>query len=185
MTQRLLLALALLAAPAFADDDVPVPPEVQKLVETFFTAFKSADDAALVACWHTPEVLAQLRSVQATAEAATSPTPVDSAKEAERELKRRIKDNKLTPLRAAQMREQLTKRFGELSAMKLVGVELGEDDSGPAIPTYDDVEVRFTTADGSALQIGIDDIIQLDGVWKFKGRLESDITLELPDIDVD
>ena len=55
-TTLLLLACALFSHSSFAADDTPVPPEVQKLVETMLTAFKASDDAALKACWLAPEV---------------------------------------------------------------------------------------------------------------------------------
>jgi hypothetical protein len=55
-TTLLLLACSLFTQSIFAADDTPVPPEVQKLVESMVTAFKVSDDAALKACWHAPEV---------------------------------------------------------------------------------------------------------------------------------
>ena len=180
----LILAFILPVASVRADEDTPVPPEVQKLVETMVAAIKSADDAALLACWHTPEVFAKVKQEEAAKEAGTSPTPIDSAKEGERELKRRTKDNTVTTARAAQMRDIISKRFGELAMLTLTSVEIDEEETAtPAQPAYDGIEIRLRTADGTALKIGIDDLIKIDGAWKFKGRLEDDLTIELPDVD--
>ncbi|MFN0079394.1 MAG: hypothetical protein ACKVY0_23255 [Prosthecobacter sp.] len=60
--KTILLASALLCAPIMAADDTPVPPEVQKLVETMVTALKGSDDTALRGCWHAPEVAAKTAS---------------------------------------------------------------------------------------------------------------------------
>jgi hypothetical protein len=183
-TKTLLLLFTLFFASSLrAQDDTPVPPEVQKLVETLVAAFKSADDAAMLACWHTPEALAEVKRAQAAADASTSPTPIDSAKEGDRELRRRIKDNTISTARAAELRALITKHFGDVAMLALVSVELDEDDEAPAeIPAYDDVDIRFRAADGSALKIGVDSLWKINGVWKFKGRLEDDLTIELPEI---
>ena len=76
----LLLTCSLFTQSIFAADDTPVPPEVQKLVESMVTAFKASDDAALKACWHAPEVTSKVKAVEAVKEGK------DPAKEEEKEI---------------------------------------------------------------------------------------------------
>jgi hypothetical protein len=84
--------------------------------------------------------------------------------------------------RAASIRAFITKNLGDLAALKLTQVELDLDDDAPADqPTYDDVDLHLTTADGTPIEISIDDAAQLNGIWKFKDRLEERILITLPD----
>ena len=181
-----LLALCFAITPIHAADDTPVPPEVQKLAETLVAAIKSGDDAALLACWHTPEALAKIKQAEDAAEdVAESKTTSaeDSAKTAEREVKRRNDDNKTSTERAARLRTFLAKHFGEVSALTLTSVELDEDNDAPADqPAYDDVDIFVRTADGAAVKIGVDDLMKIDGAWKFKGHLDDDISIKLPEV---
>ena len=138
-----------------------MPPEVQKLVETMVTALKAGDDTALTACWHSPEVLGKLKAAAVAAEATTAPEPVDAAKQEEKEIRRQNKNLQVTLARAAQMRAVVTKHFGDLSQLKLVRVELDEDDKAPADqPQYDGVDICLLTADGTDLVIGVDDLVK-------------------------
>jgi hypothetical protein len=183
-TFLLLATVTLLSASVMAEDDTPVPPEVQKLAETMVAALKSGDDAALTACWHPAEVLGKLKAAAVAAEATTSPEPVDAAKQEEKEIRRQNKNLQVTLARAAQMRALITKHFGELGQLTLSKVELDEDDEAPAdLPQYDGVDICLRSADGTDLVIGVDDIVRVEGVWKFQGRLEEDVTIELPDVD--
>jgi hypothetical protein len=93
--------------PFLPAEDVPVPAEVQALVEKMITALKTNDDPALSACWHTPETLAKARVEEKQREAATSPKPFNMEKEQERELKRQTRDLEATLKRAAQLRTLL------------------------------------------------------------------------------
>jgi hypothetical protein len=185
-TKSILASLIFLSASLTRAEETPKPPEAQKLAENLVAAIKSSDNAALLACWHTPEALAKAKQAEEAAEAAAkgkTETPEDLAKDGERELKRRAKENEDTTERAARLRAFLSKRFGELSGLTLQSLKLDADDDAPAdAPAYDDVDLVFKTADGITLSIGVDDLIKLDGVWKFKGRLNDDIRLELPEI---
>ena len=90
---RSFLVLASLAiTPLLPAEDVPVPTEVQALVEKMVAALKTNDDAALSACWHTPETLVKARVAEKQREAATSSEPFNAEKEQERELKRQTRD---------------------------------------------------------------------------------------------
>ena len=60
--------------------------------------------AALQACWHSPEVLGKVKSAQANADAATSPTEVDAAKEQEKEIKKLKRNRHVTVARAGLVR---------------------------------------------------------------------------------
>lgn len=167
-----------------ADEDTPVPPEVQKLVETMVTALKTSDDAALTACWHSAEVLGKLKAAEAAAEASTSPTPIDAAKEQEKEVKRQTRNLQVTVTRAGQMRAIMSKYFGEVGQLTLTRVEVSVDDeASPESLRFDGVEIRLRAADGTNLKIEVDAAIQIEGAWKFQGRLEDDLTIELPDAD--
>lgn len=185
ITKAILATLLILSGSlTHAADDTTVPPEVHKLAENLVTALKGADDAALLACWHTPETLAKARQAKEVAEAAAegkTQTPEDLAKEGEREVKRRTNENEDTTERAARMREFLTKHFGELSALTLQSVDLDVDKDAPAEqPAYDDIDLLLRTADGNMLTIGVNDLAKIEGVWKFTGRLDDDISIKLP-----
>ena len=169
---------------AHADKETPVPPEVQKLAENLVAALKSADDAALLACWHTPETLAKVKQAEEAAEAAAEGKtlkPEELAEEGEDEIKDRTHENEDTTERAARMREFLTKHFGELSALTLQSVDLDVDKDTPAEqPAYDDIDLLLRTAEGTMLSIDVDDLVKIEGVWKFTGRLDDDISIKLP-----
>jgi hypothetical protein len=116
--------------------------------------------------------------------ASRSARAVAAAKEGEKELKRRTKDNRISVGRAAQIRGLVTKHFGELSKLTLASVEIDTDDEAtPAEPAYGEVDLHLTAADGTALKIGVDDIIQINGTWKFKGRLEDDLNIKMAEIE--
>ena len=162
-----------------------MPPEVQKLAENLVAALKSADDAALLACWHTPEALAKIKQAEEAAEAAAEGktlSPEDLAEEGEDEIKDRTNENEDTTERAARLRAFLTKHFGELSALTLQSVDLDVDKDAPAEQSaYDDIDLLLRTADGTMITIDVDDLIKIEGVWKFTGRLDDDINIELPE----
>lgn len=180
----ILCLLSMQSALLRADDDTPVPPEVQKLVETLVTALKSGDDAALSACWHGAEVLGNLKAREAAAEASTSPKPVDAVKEQEKEVKRQTRNLQVTLARAAQMRTLVGRLFGDIGQLALTRVEISKDeDASPDSPRFDGVEIRLRSADGTQLKIEVDAALCVDGAWKFQGRLEDDLTIELPDVD--
>lgn len=167
-----------------ADDDTPVPPELQKQIETLVTALKTGDDTSLISCWHGAEALGKIKARQAAAEASTSPKPVDAAKEQDKEIKRQTRNLEVTLARAAQMRTQVGRLFGGLNQLTLTSVEVSkDDDASPDLPRFDDVEIRLKAADGTQLKIEVDAALCLDGAWKFQGRLEDDLTIELPDVD--
>ena len=166
------------------DEATPVPPEVKALAEQVVAALKSGDDAALLACWHSPEILVKVKLIEEAAEDGAPLSAEDSAKESERELKRRVRDNTVTVARAAQLRTLLQKHFGDLNALTLETVEIEEDESlSPTMPAYDDVDLYLLGADGTRLRMGIDDLIQFEGAWKFKGRLEDNLSIELPEVE--
>lgn len=178
-TTLLLLSLFSLLAPVLrADDDTPVPPEVQKLVESMVTAFKASDDAALKACWHAPEVAGKLKAAEAVKEGK------DPAKEEEKEIKKQTKNLDVSAARAGQMRELISKHFGELAQLILTSVELDLDEDAPeAMPRYENVSIKVRAADGTSLELEVDDAVKLDGTWKFQGRFDDEVTIELPDVD--
>lgn len=166
------------------DEATPVPPEVQTLAEQVVAALKSGDDTALLTNWHSPETLVKVKLIEEAAEDGAPLSPEDSARESERELKRRARDNEVTVARAGQLRTLLQKHFGDLNALTLQAVEIDEDESlSPELMGYDDVDLYLLGADGTRLRIGIDDALKVEGVWKFKGRLEDQLTIELPDVD--
>lgn len=184
-TRLLLISLFSLLAPSLrADDDTPVPPEVQKLVEAMVTALQGSDDTALSACWHSAEVLGKVKAAQTTAAAATSPTEIDVSKEKEKEIKKQTRNLQVTVARAGLVRALMSKYFGELGQLTLTSVEVSEDeDASPDTPRLDGIEIRLRTADGTNLKLEIDSALRIDGVWKFQGRLEDDFTIELPDVE--
>jgi hypothetical protein len=169
-----------------ADKDTPVPPEVQKLAESLVTALKSADNAALLACWHTPEVLGKVKQAAEAAEAAAKGKTLsaeDLAEEAEDEIEDRTQENEDTTERATRFRQFVTKHLGELAALTLLSLDIDVDDEAPVDrPAYDDVDFTLTAADGTEISIGIEDLVQIDGTWKFVGRLDDDINIELPEV---
>jgi hypothetical protein len=178
MVTRLLLSLSLVFGSLHAEDDTPVPPEVKSLVEQFLTAFKAADTAAMTACWHSPEVLSKLKRDAATAESGTSPTPIDAEKEAEKELRRQTKNMATSLTRAAAIRDVITKHFGDLAGLTFLRVELDEDDDSPAtLPAYDGVEIYLKSTTGTELRISVDDAVKVDGIWKFRDKLEDELVL--------
>jgi hypothetical protein len=167
-----------------AAEDTPVPPEVQKLAESLVAALKGTDDAALLACWHTPEVLGKARQAAEAAEAAAKGrtlTAEELQDEAEDEVEDSIENNEDTVERAARLRQFLSKHFGVLSALTLLSVDVDLDDKALIDqPTYDDFDLTLKTADGTVFSIDVDDLVKLEGAWKCKGRLDDDISIELP-----
>jgi len=176
--------LALLAASALilrAEDETPVPPEIQALAEAFAAAFKSGDATALGACWHAPEALAKVKEAEAASQAATSATAIDPAKENEREHRRQVRNLEQTQLRATQLREFIAKHFGDAAQITFTSVEVDLDDDAPAdAPAYDEIDIRLKAADGTALKLEIDEAVKIGDAWKFKGRLDDELTIELP-----
>jgi hypothetical protein len=179
---RAFLWLSILAiTPLLPAEDVTVPTEVQALVDKMVAALKTNDDAALSACWHTPETLAKARVAEKQREAATSSEPFNAEKEQERELKRQTRDLETTLKRAAQLRTLLPKHFGPLDGLKLDQIELDVDDDAPADqPVFGDVEIHLTTTDATKITLGVDDLVKIEGVWKFSGRLEDEFKVHLP-----
>ncbi len=159
-----------------------MPPEIKTLAETFVTALKSGDDAALNACWHSAEVLGKAKAEAAVKAAGTSPEPVDSAKEQEREVRKQTKNLSANLERINKVRALVSKHFGDRAQLKFVSVELDEDEDAPADdPAYDDAEIHLLASDATQLRISMDDIVKINGVWKFKGRIDNDLTIELPE----
>lgn len=171
-------------SPALSADETKVPPpaELKALAEKFVNALKTRDEAVIAACWHTPEVLAKRREAQALTEAGTSPTEINVAKEREKELKKREKDMIRNKQRLDVIRELISKHFGDAVGMRLAELEVdGDDDATEAEPAFDEVELHLTTADGTRVELDVDDAIRIDGVWKFKGRVENKLSIEFAD----
>lgn len=184
--KSILITLIILSGSlAHADKDTLVPPEVQKLAENLVAALKSGDDAALLACWHTPEARAKINVAEEAAEAAAKGktlSPEDLAEEGEDEVEDCTEENEDTTERAARLRAFLTKHFGELSALTLQSVDLDVDEDAPSEqPAYEDFDFVLRTADGTMITIDVDDLIKVEGVWKFTGRLDDDINIKLPE----
>jgi len=166
------------------EPEAPNPPELQALAAQFVQAFKSADDAAMTACWHSPEIFAKQEVAEEEAEEATPLTPEEVEKETKRETSRRNKDTATTLARAAKLRDILGKHFGDISKLELTELDLDLDEDAPAdAPVYDDVELHLRTADGTHVIISVNDAVKLNGVWKFSGRLDDSLTIQLPDED--
>jgi len=164
------------------DPKPPLPPEFKTLAETLVNAIKAQDDAAIAACWHSPEVLAKLKEAEALAASGTSPTEVNVAKEREKELKRREKDMLRNKQRIDEIRALVTKHFGEMSGLKLVEAEADADeDAADPAAAFDEVDLHLVATDGTKLRIEVDDALRIDGVWKFKGRIEDKLCIELTD----
>ena len=165
-----------------AEPKTPPPAEMKALAEAFVNALKAQDDAAMAACWHSPEVLAKRREAQALAESGTSPTEINVAKEREKELKKREKDMSRNKQRIDIIRGLIAKHFGDVAGLKLVELEVDpEEDATEAEPAFDEVELHLTAADGTGLRLDVDDAIRIDGVWKFKGRVENKLGIEFAD----
>ncbi len=166
------------------DTEKANPPEVQALVADFIKAFQSGDEAALKACWHSPEVFAKLEVDEETAARGGTLSPEDAEKEASRERTRREKDMITTLKRAVKLRELIGKHFGDVTQLGLMELDLDLDDDAPEnLPTYDSVDLHLRAADGSHLVIELDEIMKVEGVWKFKGRLDDHVKVQLPDED--
>jgi hypothetical protein len=164
------------------ENKTPVPPELQALAESLLTAIKAQDNAAISACWHTPEVLAKRKVAEEQAKAALNIKEVNAEKEADKERKRREKDLEYTLHRMGQIRDLATKIAGDPAQLKLAELELDTDsEATEAEPAYDDVELHLTATDGTLLTFEIDDAIKIDGTWKFKGRVEDRFSIELTD----
>lgn len=177
-----LLPILCLSFQAHAEDPTPPPAELTTLTQSFITALKADDAAAIAACWHTPEVLAKLKEAEATAASGTSPTEINVAKEREKELKRREKDLTRNKQRIDEIRALITKHFGSISDLKFVSLEVApDDDATDPTAAFDDVEIHLLAADGTRLRIEIDDALRINGIWKFKGRVEDKLSIELTD----
>ena len=182
-TTLLLLFVSLTAVFARgADDDKPVPPAIQALSEALVTAIQSGDAAAVTACWHTPAALGKVKGEEATRDAGTAKTPVDPAKETEREEKRQARNQADAVKIVEQMRAMITKYFGEVAQIKFSKVKADLDGDSPSdAPVYKDIDIHLLAADGAHLKITVEEAIQIEGVWKFKGKLDDDLVLNLPD----
>jgi hypothetical protein len=90
----------------------------------------------------------------------------------------------VTLQRVAQMRALVAKHFGDVALLKLVSVEIDTDEDAPLeAPAYDELDIRLLASEGTHLKISMDNVVKLEGVWKFKGRIDDDLTIELPDED--
>lgn len=181
---HILLATVASLGPALNADEPKTPPpaELKALAEALVNAIRTQDDAAMAACWHSPEVLAKRREAEAQAQSGTSPTEINVAKEREKELKKREKDMMRNKQRIDIIRAVIAKHFGEVAGLKLVELEVDpEEDATEAEPAYDEVELHLTAADGTGLRLDVDDAIRIDGVWKFKGRVENKLGIEFAD----
>lgn len=173
-------ALAILTLSCLhADEDTPVPPELQTLAEAFVSALKSEDNTALLNCWHPPETFAKLEEAKTLAEGSS---PEEATKDYEREIRNQKRDHAVILDRASSIRTFITKNLGNLADLKLTKVEIDIDAGAPPDQlTYDDIDLHLTAADGTPLQISIDDAVQLNGTWKFKDRIEGRLSITLPD----
>jgi hypothetical protein len=179
-----IVAVSLLTVPGIGKDDTPVPPEVQKLVETMVAALKSGDDAALAACWHSAKVLGDVKAAAVAARSETEAELIDSVEQGNKEMARQSKNLQITLTRAAFARGVLSKYFGDISQLTMTRVELDLAKDAPEyLPRYDGVEIYLRAADGTNLEIGVDDLVRVSGVWKFQGQLEEHLTIVLPDTD--
>ena len=177
-----IVASCLVTALQAEDPKTPPPAELKAVAETLVNAIKSKDDAALAACWHSPEVMAKLKADEALAASGTSPTEIDVPKEREKELKRREKDMLRNKQRIDEIRALITKHFGDISALKFVELEVDpDDDAADPEAAFDEVDIHLLAADGTKLRIELDDALRIDGVWKFKGRVEDKLCIELTD----
>lgn len=164
------------------DPKPPLPPEITALAESLVTAIKAQDAAAIASCWHSPETLAKQKEAEALSASGTSPTEINVAKEREKELKRREKDITRNKQRTDEIRALITKYFGDISALKFVSVEADPDeDAVDPSAALDEVDIHLLAADGTKLRIELDDALRIDGVWKFKGRIEDKLSIELSD----
>ena len=160
----------------------PPPPELKALAETLVNAIKAQNDAAIAACWHSPEVLAKVREAEALAASGTSPTEINVPKEREKELKKREKDLLRNKQRIDEIRTLITKYFGNMDGLKLVEVDADPDeDAVDPEASFDGVDLHLVATDGTKLRIELDDLLRIDGVWKFKGRIEDKLSIELTD----
>jgi len=184
MKTTLLLVSVLLTAPFArgADDDKPVPPAVQALSEALVTAIQSGDAAAVTACWHAPAALGKVKGAEATRNAGTAKTPVDPAKETEREEKRQARNQADAVKIVGQMRTIITKYFGDVAQIKFSKVKFDVDPDSPSeAPVYEDLDIHLVAADGAHVKISVEKAIQIEGVWKFRGELDDDLVLDLLD----
>jgi len=172
-----------LASVLHADEPkTPPPPELKTLAETLVNAIKSKDAAAIAACWHSPEVLAKLKADEALAASGTSSTEINVPKEREKELKKREKDVVRNNQRIDEIRALITKYFGSMDGLKLVSADADPDeDAADPEAALEDVNLHLIAADGTKLRIKLDDLLRIDGVWKFKGRIEDKLSMELTD----
>jgi hypothetical protein len=160
----------------------PPPPELKAIAETLVNAIKSNDAAAIAACWHSPEVMAKLKADEALAASGTSTTEIDVPKEREKEIRKREKDMLRNKQRIDEIRSLISKHFGNLDGLKLVELEVDTDeDAADPEAAFDEVDIHLLASDGTKLRIELDDALRIDGVWKFKGRVEDKLCIELTD----
>lgn len=166
-----------LKAAAQTPDAPPVPPELQALADTFVAAMKAMDEAALDACWHSPNTLA------AAPQADARPGDPTLPRDRKGQLDRSVNDAANTRARASQMHTLITRHFGGPEQLKLLRVELSRGAAASSVneATYDDVKLHFLAAGATHLMMSIDDVVKIDGVWKFRGRLKDQLTIVLPD----
>jgi hypothetical protein len=177
------VVISCLASVLHADDPkTPPPPELKTLTETLVNAIKSNDAAAIAACWHSPEVMAKLKADEALAASGTSTTEIDVPKEREKEIRKREKDMLRNKQRIDEIRSLISKHFGNLDGLKLVELEVDPDeDAADPEAGFDEVDIHLLASDGTKLRIELDDALRIDGVWKFKGRVEDKLCIELTD----
>lgn len=91
---------------------------------------------------------------------------------------------KVSHKRATKLRETIGKYFGDISKVELIELDLDEEDDAPAeAPVYDGVKLHIRAADGTRLILEVDDAVKLNGIWKFCGRVDDELTLQLSDED--
>lgn len=71
--------------------------------------------------------------------------------------------------------------IGDLALYKFTLIEFDDNKDAPTDqPTFDDVNLIRICADGSRPIFSMDDASQLDGIWKFKDRIEDRLSIALP-----
>lgn len=162
-----------LKAAAQNPDAPPVPPELTALVNNFVSAFLKGDDAALDACWHTPSALA---SAPDTVENA------DAAQNRQQQVQRNVNDAAETKVSSTQLRTFIGQHFGAPEQVKFLRLELSRGAAATTASenTYDDVKLHFLVAGRTHIMLSIDDVVKINGVWKFRGRLKDELTVMLP-----
>ena len=84
--------------------------------------------------------------------------------------------------RIDEIRSLISKHFGTLDGLKLAELEVDPDeDAADPEAAFDEVDIHLLASDGTKLRIELDDALRIDGVWKFKGRVEDKLCIELTD----